>query len=98
MRQDGLDDFRNDVATLLDQDAVAGSQVFARDIFGVMERGHADCAARKLHRFEHGVRCHRPGAADVHLDRTQRRGRLFRRELERRRPPGKFGGRAQLLA
>ena len=62
------DDARNDVAGLLDDHGVALADVLARDVVGVVQRGHRDRRAGHEHRLEHGERRHRAGPADVDLD------------------------------
>ncbi len=97
MRQDRLHDFRDDVAALFNQDAVAGTEIFARHVLGVVERGHRDRRARQLHWLEHGVGRHGAGASDVDLDRLERGCCLLRGELEGGRPPRKLCRGPELL-
>jgi hypothetical protein len=49
------DHLRDDVATLLDQDAIAGRTSLRAIAFGVVQRRHRDGAAGELDRLEHGM-------------------------------------------
>ena len=55
----GTDDARDDVAGLLDDHPVALADVLARDVVGVVERGHRDGRAADEDRLEHRERRHR---------------------------------------
>ena len=96
LAEDGTDDARNDVAGLLDDDPVAGADVLARDVVGVVQRRHRHGRAADEDRLEHGKRRHRSGAADVDRDLLQQRRLLLRRELERDRPARELARRAEL--
>ena len=89
---------RDDVARFLDDDRVARADILARDVLGVVQRGHRDRGARKEDRLEDRIRRDRAGASDVDVDSLNLRMRLLCRELERRRPPWKLRGRPEPLA
>ena len=96
---DDAHDLRDDVAGLLDDDAVAVADVLAGHFVRVVQRGHRHGRAGDEHRLEHGERRHRARAADVDADRRMQRGLcLLGRELEGDGPPRKLRRRAQPAA
>ena len=88
-------DLRYHVARPLDDDAVADPQVLAGDVVLVVERRELDGGAADHDRLELREGHQRPGAADVDLDRVERRGGRGRRELVGDRPPRRPAHRAQ---
>ena len=63
-----------------------------------MKGRHRDRRSRKKHGLELGVRRNGPRAADIHADAEELGVFLLSRELERRRPARKLGGRAESRA
>ena len=91
-----LFDVGNDLAALDDDNAVADANVLLLDLGGVMQRGPRYRGAAQLHRrIEEGHRRQNAVLANINLDFTDIRNRLFGLELVRRRPARLLGGRAE---
>ena len=80
------DDARDDVTGLLDDHELAGADVLADDVVGVVQRRHRDGRPGDDRRLEHGERRGRAGPADVDLDAMQHRDFLLGGKLERGGP------------
>ena len=80
------DDLGDDVAGLAQDDGVAGADVLALDLVGVVQGGVLDRRAGDPGRLHHAVRRHPARAADVDPDLEQLGVDLLGRVLERDRP------------
>ena len=94
-RQHRADDLGDHVAGLAQDDGVAGADVLALDLVGVVQRRPLDRRAGDLGRLHHPERRHPAGAAGVDLDREELGVDLLGRVLERDRPPRRAAGRAR---
>ena len=77
----GSDDLRDDVSSALDDDAVAGADVFAVDVLFIVEGCLRDGDASDDHGFEYGVGVYGAGAAYVGPDFKEIGDGLFGWEL-----------------
>ncbi len=79
------------------QHGVADLQAQAVDFVHVVEGGTADSDASDLHRLEHGHRCERAGAANLHADIVYYRGFLARGIFVGDRPARSFRRKPQFV-
>ena len=84
------------LARLFDDDDVAGADVLAGDLVGVVKARAADDRAGELHRLQIGHRRHRPPAPHLDADPGKRCRRLELLKLPRDRPARSFGGCSRL--
>ena len=91
-------DLRDDVARLLDDDAVAVTDVFAGNLVRVVQRCHRHRRAGDEHGLELGEWRDGPCATDVDAHADKRRFRLLRRKFIGDGPSRKFGRRPQPAA
>ena len=94
-RDRDVQDLRNDLASLLDGDAIADPQAQAGDLVPVVNRRPRDGRPRDVDRIEDRDRGHGTRAPDIELDLAQDGGDLARRKLVRDRPARKLGGRPE---
>ena len=92
------DDARDHVAGLLDDHGLAGANVLADDVVGVVQRRHRDGRSGDDGRLEHRERRGRAGPADVDLDAMQHRDFPLGGKLERGGPPRELRGVSELFA
>ena len=90
------DDMGDHLARLLDDDDVAGADVLAGDLVGVVEARAADDRAGQLHRLQIGHRRHRPPAPHLDADPGERCRGLELLKLPRDCPARSFGGCSRL--
>ena len=94
-REHRAEDLGDHVAGLAQDDGVAGADVLALDLVGVVQRGVLDGRAGDLGRLHDAVRRDPAGAPDVDPDLEELGVDLLGRVLERDRPPRRPAGRAE---
>ena len=92
LRRDDTDHLRDDLAGLFHDHRIANADVFARDLFPVVQRGVLHRGLRQQDRIEARDRRDHAGFADVRVDPPQDGFGLFSLELVRDRPARRLAG------
>ena len=90
-----MDHLRNHVASALDEDLIAYTDVFAPDFVFVVQRGTTDRDASNAHGFELSRWCQRTGAPHADVDRQHSGDGLLRCKLKGNGPARMMGCRPQ---
>src|SRR5690606_27469332 len=90
--QNRLNDLRDDVTGLLNNDSVTNSNVLSANLINVVKRRMLHRGACDEDRRERGARRERPALADLPIDLLELRDRLLRRVLVRNAPTRCFAG------
>ena len=90
-------DVRDDLARLFDDDDVADADVFARDLFRVVQAGPADGRTGQLDGLQIRDGRDRAGLADLHADIVQPRGGFIFLELVGDHPARALRRRAPIV-